>query len=340
MIIDNLTSTEIYFEMKENMIITCNKNINNNGLIEKDSHDNNLISPIDIGDININKLTNYNGELGVLLYDDNFMKLVHNNEDVNIPINFKKGLKYLIEVKINEYNCDINQNFIITDDISQFKIFKIFLDNGQELQYRLEDNKIIILGVEKNYIDKFSTISVILYKDNKITNEITFNLEYLGYHTIFDKDSFFNGDYFEKFPSFELATLEEFSFTKNIVKEDIHAQFNHKNQPVINNINTSVDIQVFEANQIIDMIQYVADNEFRLIVANLQFGKIILINNCRVENEVSLNFEKEKNTKKTTLSCSNYIDIRTSQPSVYSKGKYGKMSYSSGDIWILNSSRR
>ncbi len=53
---------------------------------------------------------------------------------------------------------------------------------------------------------------------------------------------------------------------------------------------------------------------------------------------VSFSLEKEKNTKRYTINCGNYIDINLSSPSYYGKKRYSKGNYGVG-TQIYNSAR-
>lgn len=340
MIIDNLTSTNIYFEKTQSINITCNNIINNKGILEQDDNKNELISFIDIGDTLLKTLENYNGTDSILFYDDfNNIKLVNNNDRIDIPLNFITGTKYLIGAK-KLYGTRIKNNKFRIQNIGNLNIFKVFLDNGKEISTYTRDNDTIILnGSYTAYIDDFTKLIVYVYTDNKITGNTKFTISYNGYPKIFDKESFLNGAYFEDSLSDEIICIDEVQITQNVAKDTYRNQFEFSSNDIINNIENSVEFNLFDGDEVTDMIQYIGNCEFRLVFVNSLFNKTLIVNNCFINNGISLEFAKEKNIKKFTISAGNYIEVKNSNDSYYGKKEYGKRAYS-GEMFIYNSGRR
>lgn len=348
MIIDNLTATNVYFEKKKLINITCNNTKNNEGIIKEDDLGNKLVSIIDSGDTNLYRVKEYKGSDNIILYNENDhkLRLVKSGDIIDMPLDFTKGTKYFVGAK--KVFGNYNGNYTFNAKISEYEIFKIFLDNGREINtYTVDGDNINITGTDRLYIDDFSELIIYVYKHkstNKIINrdgieDFSFTLEYYGYEAIWDVDGFISGEYFETFTGQEVLCFENLELSQSVVKDSEKSNFSNSPKSRINSVDNSVELNIFNASEIIDLIQYIGSDEFRIILVNSNFVRVVLINNCQINNGVSLIYEKEKNIKRFTLTCGNYIDINLSNPSEYGKGRYGRGLYGNGtQIW--NSARR
>lgn len=348
MIIDNLTATNVYFEKKILINITCNNIKNNDGIIKEDDLGNKLVSIIDSGDTNLYRVKEYKGTDNILLYNENDhkLRLVKSGDIIDMPLDFTRGTKYFVGAK--KVFGTYNGNYIFNAEISDYEIFKIFLDNGREIKtYTIDDNNINITGTDRLYIDDFSELIIYVYKynntnkviDNDGVNDFSFILEYYGYEAIWDVDEFINGEYFETFTGQEALFFENLEVSQSVVKDSEKSNFSNSPKYRINSVDNSVEFNLFNVSEIMDLVQYIGNDDFRLVLVNSSFGRVVLINNCRINNGVSLIYEKEKNVKRFTLTCGNYIDVNLSNPLEYGKGRYGRGLYGNGtQIW--NSARR
>lgn len=362
--IDSLTSTSFYVEKQSLITITCNSKKNNEGIIKTDDYENSLVSLIDSGDTPLYRLKSYNGENKVMLYNSatKYIQLVSSNEFIHMNLDFIKGLNYYIGAKrIISSNYNSN-NYTFTIALDGLNIFKIFLDNGIELKnYDIKINSrsvkrneinsntnleyntyadIQIKGLDRQFLDDFSEIIVFAYRDNKIIDDTEFIIEYYGYPTIYEYTSFIDQTYFETFNGEELTSFDSFNINQNVTKTTIKRNFGNIPKTIINSIENSGDIETFLISDETDVIQYLGNNVFRCILINPVFGRVVLINNCTLfDNGVSLNYQKEKNTRKLSISCGNYIDINMSNSNAYGEDKYGKGQYGTG-TWVTNSARR
>lgn len=336
MIIDNLTATDVFFERKIPITISCNQEKNNDGILREDNLGNKLISVIDSGDTLLGRLVKYNGTGGVIFYNEptRKMRFVNEGESINLPIDFVKGTRYYVGAR--KIYGTYNGNYIFSAEIEEDEIFKVFLDNGREItSYTIKDNTITLLGSDRLYIDDLSELTIYTYNNNQYELEI----EYLGYETIWDADRFMTEEYFETFAGEEAICFETLEVSQSIVKDSEKSNFSNSSKSIINSIDNSVNMDTFDGDEVFDIVQYMGADEFRILLVNPVFGRIVLINNCQINNGVSLIFAKEKNTKTFTVNCGNYIDIKLSDPSEYGMGKYGRGQYGDG-TWIINSSRR
>lgn len=336
MIIDNLTATDVFFERKIPITISCNQEKNNDGILREDNLGNKLISVIDSGDTLLGRLVKYSGTGGVIFYNEptRKMRFVNEGESINLPIDFVKGTRYYVGAR--KIYGTYNGNYIFSAEIEEDEIFKVFLDNGREItSYTIKDNTITLLGSDRLYIDDLSELTIYTYNNNQYELEI----EYLGYETIWDADRFMTEKYFETFAGEEAICFETLEVSQSIVKDSEKSNFSNSSKSIINSIDNSVNMDTFDGDEVFDIVQYMGADEFRILLVNPVFGRIVLINNCQINNGVSLIFAKEKNTKTFTVNCGNYIDIKLSDPSEYGMGKYGRGQYGDG-TWIINSSRR
>lgn len=345
MIVDSLTSTQVFVEKKIKITITCNNTKNSNGVIEIDDLENKLISIIDSGDTNLYRLSSYKGTDYVLLYNEDTRKLrmVQEGDMINIPIDFTKGTKYYVGAK--RVYCSNPSNYIFNCDLRDTRIFKVFLDNGRELtSFRSDEDSIEITGNDKSYINDLSEIIVYTYVSNSTRTTLmsnvdySFQIEYYGYDGIYDEDMFFEGTYFETMIGEEITTFESMEVSQTTIKDSVRRNFANVSSSIINAVENSLEMNTFMAEGLVDLPQYVGRDEFRIIAINNSFGRIVLINNCMLKDGVSLIYEKEKNLKRYTISCGNYIDINLSNPSYYGRGRYGRGAYGIGTE-IYNSAR-
>lgn len=341
MIIDTLVNTDVYVEKKKLITITANNVKNNKGILEIDDIDNPLISRIDSGDTPLYRIRNYNGVDELLLYNPTTkeMNFLKTNSFININLDFVRGIQYFIGAKRIVVKEHTNNVFNI--NLNNLNIFKVYLDNGVELKsYNLGNGTITINGLEKSYIDDFSELIIFVYKDNKITDNISFIIEYYNYNTIYDSVEFMTGEYFNnEFFGEELYCFDKFIVNENIEKETNRNNFRVSDKVTVKRVDNTVDLELFDTSDTVDLVQYVGKDEFRFILVNPVFGRIFIVNNCFMNNGIPITFQKEKNTKNCNISCGNYIDIKLTESVEYSRGKYGKGQYGSG-TWVINSGRR
>lgn len=338
MIIDNLTATNMYFEKKVLINITCNSKQNSDGRIVVDDLGNSLVNIVDSGDTFLYRVSS--SEKRIMFYNetDKRIRIVCEGELIDMPLDFSKGTRYFLDSR-REYGFYRGDYTFEVTNLSEYEVFKIFLDDGREItSYDIEDNNVILKGVDRLYIDSFSEIIVYMYKETTSAN-YPFVLEYYNYENIIDIENFIDGSYFETFVGNETNCFESLEISQSVTKDSEKRNFSNVARSRINSVDNSVDLNLFNGSDEVDLIQYIGRDEFRIVLVNPVFGRIVLINNCYIINGISLIYEKEKNYKKVTLTCGNYIDINVSNPSEYGMGRYGRGQYGTG-TQIFNSSRR
>lgn len=338
MIIDNLTATNMYFEKKVLINITCNSEQNSDGRIVVDDLGNSLVNIVDSGDTFLYRVSS--SEKRIMFYNetDKRIRIVSEGELIDMPLDFSKGTRYFLDSR-REYGFYRGDYTFEVTNLSEYEVFKIFLDDGREItSYDIKDNNVILKGVDRLYIDSFSEIIVYMYKETTSAN-YPFVLEYYNYENIIDIENFIDGSYFETFVGNETNCFESLEISQSVTKDSEKRNFSNVSRSRINSVDNSVDLNLFNGSDEVDLIQYIGRDEFRIILVNPVFGRIVLINNCYIINGISLIYEKEKNYKKVTLTCGNYIDINVSNPSEYGMGRYGRGQYGTG-TQIFNSSRR
>lgn len=341
MIIDNLTATELFVEKKSLITITGNSTKNNKGRLVVDDMDNHLVSTIDSGDTPLYRLASYSGSDDLMLFNETTkqVKFLEVGERIDFNIDFEKGTQYFIGAK-KVVSTSVKDG-VFTVDLGTKKIFKIFLDGTELYMYRADNSKgtIQITGLERGLIDNFSQIVCWLYEDNEITDSTTFEIEFYNFPTIWQQDEFRGGEYFETFKGIPIDEFESTNLNQNVSKTVFRKNFSNAQSSIINSIENTLELSVFNVSDRISFPQYVGSDEFRLIFVNSLFGRVVLVNNCSLVNGISLSFEKDRNWERLNIQCGNYIDINILNPSVYGKGKYGKGQYGSG-TWVYNSARR
>ena len=341
MIIDNLTATNVYVEKRKMLTITANQDINNNGVLEVDDNKNQLVSIIDTGDTKLYKLKSYSGDGGLMLYNPttHHIQIAQEGSFLQVGLDFIKGTRYFINAKRVMSTSVTGTTFQVP--LNGLKIFKIFLDNGREVSdYIEEGNSITVNGLQRVFVDEFSKIEVFCYESIEIAdNSTSFQIEYMGYDTIFDMDKFIEEDNFIPpiFNGREVTLFESVVLNSSTTKETFKSNFEYRGKGIIQSVKNTFELSIFGVSDIDDIYSYLGSDEFRLICVNPTFGRVVLVNNCYIENGVSINLEKEKNLKRTTVDCGNYIDILSSYAEAYGTGRYGVGSY--GGMRIVNSHR-
>ena len=366
MIVDALADTEAYIEKKELITITANAIRNNDGYLRVDDLDNQLISKIDSGHTPLYRVREYTGKDYLLLYNPTTkqMQLVKQNSLIDLNIDFISGTQYFIGAKrllVKEHTKNVYKV-----DLGGYKVFKIFLDNGIELSnYTYSDGELTIRGMERNFIDEFSQIVMFIYLDNKIVQysdysvsrdennsnpqldfkdtpfSVNFVLEYYNYASIYDSNQFMSGEYFEStlFTGEELMCFDKLNINESTEKETSKNNFRVCNKTIIKRIDVTSELELFSVDELLDTVQYLGRDEFRILLVNPVFGRIFILNNCFLDNGIPMVFQKEGNRKTCKISCGNYIDIVIADEREYGRGKYGKGLYGSG-TWVTNSYRR
>ena len=368
-VIDALANTNVYIEKKRLLTITANGVKNNDGYLRLDDFNNPLISKIDSGYTPLYRVKMYKGKEYLMLYNSTTkqIQLVKTGQLLNMSLDFIKGTQYFLEA--NKFIVSEHKNNVFTTKLKGYKIFRIFLDNGSEITnytYNYTTNELTIKGLERNYIDDMSELIIFVYKDTDICpsysisverdenvqspdlkftqsklEDTYFVLEYYNYSSIYDYVNFINEEYFlsSNFVGNEFVCFEKLTINETIDKESYRPNFMPCDISRIKRIDVSCELETFNANSLVDMVQYIGKDEFRILLINSLFGRIVLVNNCILDNGISMIFQKEGNMKNCKISCGNYIDIQVSEQSAYSKGKYGKGQYGSG-TWVINSHRR
>lgn len=340
MIIDNLTGTEVYVERQTIANIIGNSTTNNNGTLEIDSFGNSLLSTIDSGDTPLYRLGKYTGNDSLMLYNQTtkHIQLAKEGDILNIDIDFERGTKYYIGAKILKSTAKDGNTFTV--ELNGLTPLKVFLDGREIKNYSSSLNKLTISGSDVSLLDIFSEIVVYAFETTVIeSEENVFEIQYYQYETIWEHDSFLDGSYFDEMRGNPIYCFDSVSINQNITKTTYRGGFRFATETRINSIDNTADFNIFDADELVDMVQWAGNSEFRMIFANPTFGRTVLLNNCKIDNGISLIYDKAKNTKKFNLSCGNYIDIKSVSPSLYGKGKYGKGQYGSG-TYVVNSHRR
>ena len=365
-IIDALANTYVYAEKKNLITITANSKRNNDGLLRIDDVDNQLISRIDSGQTTLSKVKKYNGKDYLLLYNPTTkqIQLVKEGMSIDLPIDFIKGVQYYVGAKRVLATKHIDNVFDI--DLEGYHIFKVYLDNGIELtNYVYKNKKLTVRGMERGFIDELSEIVLFIYLDNTIPQghefsvsrdennsshllkfedketSLEFILEYYNYDTVYYFDTFIDNSYFERleYVGIELVCFDKININENIEKESSRNNFSICDKIRIKKVEVTAELETFDVDEFTDMVQYIGKDEFRLVFINPVSRRIVLLNNCFLDNGIPMVFQKEGNMKTCKLSCGNYIDIKISESIFYGKGKYGKGLYGSG-TWVTNSYRR
>ena len=336
MIIDSLTNTRLFVDMKVPSYIYVNSIINANGSLEVDSNDNHLISEIDSGFTPLGRLTKYTGGNQLMLHNESSGSLVFLKEGdpINIDCDFGKGLKYYINSEILRTKTRVGSKFEI--NLSGRKVFRVLFRGREVKNFTSDDRGITLQGNEHLLLDSLSEIIVYTYERNTAVGVVENDIEisYMQYRNIAvwgDADSPNFLSYLESGYLLESNNFESLSITPTVSKTGILTSFKGITSIIINNIENTLSLELFLDTSETTIPKWVGTNEFRVILSNPMFGRLVLINNCLLDSSESLIYSKEKNTVNLTIGCGNYIDIQISDGHDYgvyhySDGVYGKKS--------------
>ncbi|MGL5098744.1 MAG: hypothetical protein ACRC6B_01705, partial [Fusobacteriaceae bacterium] len=271
----------------------------------------------------------------------------------------EKGTRYYIGAKLLKTSSKTGNSFDVALDGR--KIFKVFLDGRELKSYSTSDNKITVLGADVGLLDIFSELVVYSYSSKDITayglvsqrNEgetgtkliferqefNVFEIEYDQYDCVWKREEFMGGSYFETMEGKEITCFESLSISQNVSKTVYRGGFNFANKTRLNSIDNTLELEMFDAKETLDVLQWADTGEFRFILLNPNFGRCVIVNNCKIDNGINIVYDKSKNTKKVTISCGNYIDIKIGGQVRYGVDKYGKGMFGS-HTYVVNSHRR
>ncbi|MGL5049476.1 MAG: hypothetical protein ACRC6E_02430 [Fusobacteriaceae bacterium] len=340
MIIDSLTSTEVYVERKGLAKIFGSSTINKAGVLTVDSLENALVSNIDSGDTPLYKLDKYTGEDGLMLYNptNKYLQIAKEGDLLKVGLDFEKGTRYYIGAKLIKSTNKKGSEFDVA--LNGLEVFKIFIDGRELKNYSAIGNKVTVMGSDVNVLDIFSEIIVYAFKSQSIEGNEEFEISYDQYMSIWEYDSFTDGSYIDTLLGTEVTCFESLSIAQQVGKTVYRGSgFNFANKTRLNSIDNTLELELFDAKETLDVLQWANTGEFRFILLNPTFGRCVIVNNCKIDNGINMVYDKSKNTKKVTISCGNYIDIKIRDQSEYGANKYGKGLYGSG-TYVVNSHRR
>ncbi|MGL4210809.1 MAG: hypothetical protein ACRCRT_04605, partial [Cetobacterium somerae] len=106
---------------------------------------------------------------------------------------------------------------------------------------------------------------------------------------------------------------------------------------LLNKIDNTIKMTTFDASDLPSLTDTVVGQEFRMLFYNGYFGRVVIVNNCVISDNMNIVFN-QKNTKAFTIYCSNYIDITLGDNFPYGSKGYGRGKYGGGNT-IRNSAR-
>lgn len=340
MIIDSLGDTEVFVEQKVESTITVNSLKNNNGVLEIDDLENKLVGLIDSGETEYYTMTQYNGTDGVMLYNrvTKEIQVVKVGDSIKVRNDFQSGTQYFIGAK-RVLSTSVN-NGIFTVPIDGKNIFRVQLSGRDVKSYQVNGNTIKILGNMNFLVDNFSEIVVYLYDKDKIIegDGTTLTITYQTYQKVWEDDMFDNPQYWISFRGNQLENFDSASISSNVQEDTNKQAFGNVTRRVLNTVDNTISMTTFEGKDLFNIVDSMVGQEFRLLFYNGYYGRVVLVNNCVVSDNVNIVYDKNKNTKTFTIYCGNYIDINKGKDRPYGEGQYGRGRYG-GEKIVKNSAR-
>lgn len=292
---ENLTAQELYIEPYKKCEIVINSTKNNEGILLFDENDNRLDSKINVGDVYIERLSQYTYDDFLLLFSKNGQEYVLLNIDTyyskfkiawNDVIQYKLNAKILYNVAYeNDYRIKIPQGY---------KIFTLYINNTRIYDFREVNGYIELEEKDKKEFQLLDNkVNLVVYKENQtITDEI--KLLYSGVKKLFDLEEFTDGVYFSNNNIEQVINYEELNYekTSNIA----YYGNERKKETRVSDTQHRLKIGYFVGRNLTDIYQKYLGQQFRIIIINNLTKSLEIYSNCNIIPNITKTYTKEKNT--------------------------------------------
>lgn len=340
MIIDSLSDTEVYIEQRITTSIKINKNTNSKGLLEMDELGNELISIVDAGETTFSRLERYNGKDGLMLYNQTTkeLQIATQGSMLRIRNDYVKGTKYFIGAK-RIFSTGV-ENFVFQVPLDGRKVFKVQLQGIDIPTFEVSGNSIKIIGNSKFIIDRFSKLVVYAYEDESVSNESDVDIEitYETYETVWKDDMLNDPSFFENFRGDQLESFNEATINSSVEEDVVSRDYSNIGVRILNKINNTINLTTFDGLELYSITDSMVGQKFRMLFYNGFIGRVVLVNDCVLSDNMNIIYNQNKNTKSFSIYCGNYIDIKLGLDKPYGRGFYGRGKYGGGKS-VRNSAR-
>lgn len=327
---ENLTAQSLYIEPYKLTKIHITPTINQNGILEKDENNNNLMSKINVGDVKINSVIGITTDY-LLIYTtdkDKYMLINSTSSNTSYKMVWNKQLMYKIGAK-TLYNQPLHSNYTV-DIPNNYSLFALYINNLRVKESELSVNEQTVTLSEKlrNKLDLvYNVINVVVYKtDQTITNPI--ELHYSSVKEFFNADTFKDESYFITNKIREHINYESLKYDEEITNETFG---NERRKEVLRtNMIAKLNLSYFVGENFVDFGNDLLGKVFRIIVSHPNTKTMEIYPNCKVVSGYKKDYAKEKNTVEVEIQCDGRYEIHFGTRPQLTNRPYNSGTYNNG----------
>lgn len=327
---ENLTAQSLYIEPYKITKIHITPTINQNGVLEKDENNNNLMSKINVGDVKITGVIGITTDYLLLHTTDKDKYVLINSISSNTSYKmiWNKQLMYKIGAK-TLYNQPLHSNYTV-DIPNNYSLFALYINNLRVKDSELSVNGQTVTLSEKlrNKLDLvYNVINMVVYKtDQTITTPI--ELHYSSVKEFFNADTFKDESYFTTNKIREHINYESLKYDEEITNETFG---NERRKEVLRtNMIAKLNLSYFVGENFVDFGNDLLGKVFRIIVSHPNTKTMEIYPNCKVVSGYKKDYAKEKNTVEVEIQCDGRYEIHFGTRPQLTNRPYNSGTYNNG----------
>lgn len=327
---ENLTAQSLYIEPYKLTKIHISSTINPNGILEKDEHNNNLMSKINVGDVKITGIIGVTTDY-LLLHTtdkDKYVLINSTSSNTSYKMVWNKQLMYKVGAK-TLYNQPLHSNYTV-DIPNNYSLFALYINNLRVKDSELSVNGQTVTLSEKlrNKLDLvYNVINMVVYKtDQTITTPI--ELHYSSVKEFFNADTFKDESYFTTNKIREHINYESLKYDEEITNETFG---NERRKEVLRtNMIAKLNLSYFVGENFVDFGNDLLGKVFRIIVSHPNTKTMEIYPNCKVVSGYKKDYAKEKNTVEVEIQCDGRYEIHFGTRPQLTNRPYNSGTYNNG----------
>lgn len=327
---ENLTAQSLYIEPYKITKIPITPTINQNGVLEKDENNNNLMSKINVGDVKIDSVIGVTTDY-LLIYTtdkDKYMLINSTSSNTSYKMVWNKQLMYKIGAK-TLYNQTLHSDYTITMP-NNYSLFTLYINNlrVKESELSVSGQTITLSQKLRNKLDLvYNVINMVVYKtDQTITAPI--ELHYLSVKEFFNSTTFRDESYFTTNNIREHINYESLKYDEEITNETFG---NERRKEIIRtNMIPKITLSYFVGENFTDFGNELLGKTFRLIVNHPNTKTMEIYPNCEITSGYKKDYAKEKNTVEIEIQCDGRYEIQFGTQPQLTNRPYNSGTYNNG----------
>ena len=327
---ENLTAQSLYIEPYKITKIHITPTVNQNGVLETDENNNNLMSKINVGDVKIDSVIGVTTDY-LLIYTtdkDKYVLINSISSNTSYKMIWNKQLMYKIGAK-TLYNQPLHSNYTV-DIPNNYSLFALYINNLRVKDSELSVNGQTVTLSEKlrNKLDLvYNVINMVVYKtDQTITTPI--ELHYSSVKEFFNADTFKDESYFTTNKIREHINYESLKYDEEITNETFG---NERRKEVLRtNMIAKLNLSYFVGENFVDFGNDLLGKVFRIIVSHPNTKTMEIYPNCKVVSGYKKDYAKEKNTVEVEIQCDGRYEIHFGTRPQLTNRPYNSGTYNNG----------